>query len=133
VYDGVDEGRNWRGILLSLLVISLVIAGIVMAIHTLGYVDELLYLSGRRMTLNQLLGGELQPRRLSPAWVAPHHFVFHADDGSLALWSANTSAVTTLVTNHTMVRDIYFITIIMVRDIYYILLQNRSLIRYFLI
>ncbi|KAF4524776.1 hypothetical protein B566_EDAN014470 [Ephemera danica] len=68
VYDGADEGRNWRGILLSLLVISLVIAGIVFAIHTLGYVDELLYLSGRRMTLAQLLGGELQPRRLPPAW-----------------------------------------------------------------
>lgn len=103
VYGGAEEGRNWRGILLSLLVISLVIAGIVAAIHTLGYVDELLYWSGRRMALGELLGGELQPRRLPPAWLANQHLVFHADDGSLALWSAQTGAVTTLVTNHTMV------------------------------
>jgi inactive dipeptidyl peptidase 10 len=103
VYEGAGEGRNWRGILLSLLVIGFVIMGIVLAIHTLGYVDELLYWSGRRMSLAELLGGELRPKRLPSAWLSPHHLLFQADDGSLALWSANSAAVVTLVTNHTMV------------------------------
>lgn len=55
VYPGATEGRNWWSVVLSLLVISLVIAGILTAIHTLGYVDELLYWSGRRMTLDEYL------------------------------------------------------------------------------
>lgn len=55
VYTEATEGRNWWSVVLSLLVISLVIAGILAAIHTLGYVDELLYWSGRRMTLDEYL------------------------------------------------------------------------------
>ena len=51
----VDEGYNWKSIILSLLVIGTVIAGIVTAIYLLGYVDELLYWSGRRMTLDEYL------------------------------------------------------------------------------
>ncbi|CAB3386697.1 Hypothetical predicted protein [Cloeon dipterum] len=102
VYGGPSEGRNWRGILLSLLVISVVIMGIILAIYTLGYVDELLYWSGRRMDLSEVLGGELRPHRLPSVWLSARHFVFHADDGSLALWSVQTGAITTLVTNHTM-------------------------------
>lgn len=55
VYPG--DGNNWRSIVLSLLVIGMVIAGIVTAIYMLGYVDELLYWSGRRMKLQEYLQG----------------------------------------------------------------------------
>lgn len=55
VYTEATEGRNWWSVVLSLLVISLVIAGILAAINTMGYVDELLYWSGRRMTLDEYL------------------------------------------------------------------------------
>lgn len=55
VYTEAPEGRNWWSVVLSLLVISLVIAGILAAINTMGYVDELLYWSGRRMTLDEYL------------------------------------------------------------------------------
>lgn len=55
MYTEAAEGRNWWSVVLSLLVISLVIAGILAAIRTLGYVDELLYWSGRRMTLDEYL------------------------------------------------------------------------------
>lgn len=51
----IDDGYNWKSIVLSLFVIGLFIAGIVTAIYLLGYVDELLYWSGRRMALDEYL------------------------------------------------------------------------------
>ncbi|XP_054285172.1 inactive dipeptidyl peptidase 10 isoform X2 [Macrosteles quadrilineatus] len=102
VYPGASEGRNWWSVVLSLLVIGLVIAGILTAIHTLGYVDELLYWSGRRMTLDEYLQGELCPSRLPPAWVSHRHFVFQGDDGGLRVYDARTDIVSTLVSNHTL-------------------------------
>ena len=53
------DGHNWRSIIFSLLVIGMVITGIVTAIYLLGYVDELLYWSGRRMNFNEFLQGKI--------------------------------------------------------------------------
>lgn len=103
VYPGAGDGHNWRSIVLSLLVIGLVIAGIVTAIYMLGYVDELLYWSGRRMKLDEFLAGDLSPRRLPPVWVSRAHFVFQDDLGSLVVLDTDNISVTTLVTNHTLV------------------------------
>ncbi|XP_026469614.1 inactive dipeptidyl peptidase 10 [Ctenocephalides felis] len=100
MYGG--DGHNWKSIIFSLLVIGLVIAGIVTAIYLLGYVDELLYWSGRRMKLDEYLQGELSPRRLPPAWVSQTHFVFQADDGGLAVLDTANDSVSLLVTNHTL-------------------------------
>ncbi|XP_039280543.1 inactive dipeptidyl peptidase 10 isoform X2 [Nilaparvata lugens] len=102
VYPGQQEGRNWRSIIFSLLVISLVIAGIVTAIYTLGYVDELLYWSGRRMTLDEFVQADLCPERLPPAWVSHNHFVFQTDDGAIAAYDVRYNNVTQLVSNHTV-------------------------------
>ncbi|KAF6215218.1 hypothetical protein GE061_009970 [Apolygus lucorum] len=89
-------------IILSLLVISGVISGIVTAIYTLGYVDELLYWSGKRMSLQEALRGELTPWRVAPSWVTSDHFMFHADDGGLSVYTVSTDTVNKLVSNHTM-------------------------------
>ncbi|KAK9510675.1 hypothetical protein O3M35_005411 [Rhynocoris fuscipes] len=89
-------------VILSLIVIAGVVSGIITAIYTLGYVDELLYWSGRRMILGEALGTELKPSRIRPSWVSASHFLFQADDGGLALYSAITDNVTRLVSNHTM-------------------------------
>ncbi|XP_055836833.1 inactive dipeptidyl peptidase 10 isoform X2 [Episyrphus balteatus] len=97
-----DEGHNWRSIIFSLLVISFVIAGIITAIYLLGYVDELLYWSGRRMILDEYLQGDLTPNRLQPAWVTTRKYVFQSDDGGLAVLDTATNTVQTLVTNHTL-------------------------------
>ncbi|XP_030761357.1 inactive dipeptidyl peptidase 10 isoform X2 [Sitophilus oryzae] len=98
-----DEGHNWWSIIFSLLVIGLVISGIVAAIFLVGYVDELLYWHGERMKLEQFLQGELNPKRLPSSWISSNHFVFQADDGSLAILdTSNNFAVSVLVTNHTL-------------------------------
>jgi len=103
LYPGIGEGHNWRSIIFSLLVIGLVISGIVTAIYLLGYVDELLYWSGRRMKLEELLAGDFASEKLTPSWVSARHFVFQTDDGSLSVLDTNNGSVSLLVTNHTLV------------------------------
>ncbi|OXU23436.1 hypothetical protein TSAR_008581 [Trichomalopsis sarcophagae] len=98
-----DGGHNWRSIIFSLLVIGGVIAGIVTAIYLLGYVDELLYWSGRRLTLEECLHGDLTPHRLPPTWISHDKFVYQADDGSLALLDTSNNSISLLVSNHTLV------------------------------
>ncbi|XP_044727006.1 inactive dipeptidyl peptidase 10 [Chrysoperla carnea] len=97
-----EDGHNWLSIVFSLLVIAVVIAGIVTAIYLLGYVDELLYWSGRRMKLDEYLQGELNVERLPPAWISHTHFVFQADDGGLAYLDTSNNNITQLVSNHTL-------------------------------
>ncbi|XP_031617324.1 dipeptidyl aminopeptidase-like protein 6 isoform X3 [Contarinia nasturtii] len=102
--DELDYGEthNWKSIIFSLLVIGFVIAGIVTAIYLLGYVDELLYWSGRRMLLDEYLQNDLSPNRLQPTWVSRTKFVFQSDDGGLAVYETTNNSVKTLVTNHTL-------------------------------
>ena len=100
---GANDSHNWRSIVLSLLVIGLVIAGILTAIYLLGYVDEMLYWSGRRMKLGEYLQGDLTPRRMPPVWISHTHFVFQTDDGALAYLDTINDTVLLLVTNHTLV------------------------------
>ncbi|XP_024889600.1 dipeptidyl aminopeptidase-like protein 6 isoform X1 [Temnothorax curvispinosus] len=97
-----DGGHNWRSIVFALLVIGFVIAGIVTAIYLLGYVDELLYWSGRRLTLDECLRDDLTPHRLTPTWITHEKFVYQADDGSLTLLDTRHNVVSLLVSNHTL-------------------------------
>ncbi|XP_031763771.1 inactive dipeptidyl peptidase 10 isoform X1 [Galleria mellonella] len=100
LYQG--DGHNWRSIIFSLMVISFVIAGIVTAIYLLGYVDELLYWSGRRMRLDEFLRGDLTGERLPTTWVSSHQLVYQADDGGLLALDTFNNTLSVLVTNHTL-------------------------------
>ncbi|XP_023716434.1 inactive dipeptidyl peptidase 10 [Cryptotermes secundus] len=102
VLAGANDSNNWRSIVLSLLVIGVVIVGILTAIYLLGYVDEMLYWSGRRMKLSEYLQGDLTPRRMPPVWISHTHFVFQTDDGALAYLDTSNDTVSLLVTNHTL-------------------------------
>lgn len=55
------------------------------------------------MILDEYLQGDLTPHGLPPSWVTKTKFVFHADDGGLAVLDTASDSVTTLVTNHTLV------------------------------
>ncbi|XP_063529706.1 inactive dipeptidyl peptidase 10 isoform X2 [Cydia strobilella] len=100
LYPG--DGHNWKSIIFSLMVISCVIAGIVTAIYLLGYVDELLYWSGRRMRLEQFLRGDLTGERLPTTWINSHQLVYQADDGGLLALDTFNNTLSILVTNHTL-------------------------------
>jgi hypothetical protein len=106
VLAGANDSNNWRSIVLSLLVIGFVIVGILTAIYLLGYVDEMLYWSGRRMKLGEYLQGDLTPRRMPPVWISHTHFIFQTDDGALAYLDTSNDTVSLLVTNHTLVSHV---------------------------
>lgn len=120
----LEEGRNWKSIILSLLVISLVISGICTAIYCLGYVDELLYWHGKRMDLDEYLQGHLSPGRLPAAWISHTHFVFQADDGGLAILDTTNFTVSILVTNHTL-RQLNVRGYECTKDLKYVLFQHN--------
>ncbi|KAL3281827.1 hypothetical protein HHI36_005027 [Cryptolaemus montrouzieri] len=120
-----DEGHNWWSIIFSLLVIGLVVSGIVAAILLVGYVDELLYWHGQRMQFEEYLQGDLNPKRLPSSWISPTHFVFQADDGSLAiLETGNNITVSVLVTNHTL-RQLNVKGYQCSKDLKYVLFQHN--------
>lgn len=101
-YVGLTDGQYWRSIIFSLLAIALVIGGITSAILWYGFVDNLLYWSGQRITLETYLRGDLSPERLPPSWVSSNHLVFQADDESLSLFNFIDKSVSLLVPNHTL-------------------------------
>lgn len=98
IYIGNDERSHWHTLIHNYTYYR--------------YVDELLYWSGNRLTLDECLGEDLSPRRLPPAWVTPDKFVYQADDGSLALLDTSNNSVALLVSNHTLVCCIYLATAI---------------------
>ncbi|XP_043064293.1 dipeptidyl aminopeptidase-like protein 6 isoform X2 [Drosophila ficusphila] len=120
----LDEGHNWRSIIFSLIVISFVIAGIITAIYLLGYVDELLYWSGRRMILDEFLQGDLTPSRLPPSWVTSQKYVFQSDDGGLAILDTTTNIINVLVTNHTL-RQLNVYGYMCSHDLKYVLFKHN--------
>ncbi|CAH1183188.1 unnamed protein product [Phaedon cochleariae] len=120
-----DEGHNWWSIIFSLLVIGLVISGIVAAIFIVGYVDELLYWHGQRMQLEELLEGDLNPKRLPSSWISPTHFVFQSDDGSLSILDTSKNiSVSVLVTNNTL-RQLNVKGYQVSKDLTYVLFQHN--------
>ena len=56
------------------------------------------------MILDEYLQGDLTPSRLRPTWVTGSHFVFQSDDGGLAVLDTANDSISSLVTNHTLVR-----------------------------
>lgn len=121
------DSQNWRSVILALLVIGIVISGIVTAINLIGYVDELLYLSGKRMDLEHFIGGKLTPKTLTPSWVSSTQLVFQGDDENLYVLDTEREEdhLSVLVTNHTLrqlnVEDYKCST-----DMKYILLKHNS-------
>lgn len=110
-YAGLSDGQYWRSVILALLVIGLVIAGIASAICTYGFVDELLYWSGTRLRLEQILGTtSVFPSRLPATWVSDRAFVFQNDDGDLSSYDPASDSVATLIANCTLVSFNYLAT-----------------------
>jgi hypothetical protein len=69
----VDEGSeyDWRGILISILVISFISSMIILSIYLLSPDDKDLYgLNTRRLSLDQALSSKFQARLFNGTWVS---------------------------------------------------------------
>ncbi|KAE8737434.1 hypothetical protein FOCC_FOCC017102 [Frankliniella occidentalis] len=75
--------RNWRGILIALLVILAVLALIVTSVVLLTPPDEGPRVRGTRFKLSQVLGQDFTPLRFNGTWISdwtrPPAFSFHLE------------------------------------------------------
>ncbi|XP_034933763.1 inactive dipeptidyl peptidase 10 [Chelonus insularis] len=80
--------RNWRGILIALLVIIAVLALIVTSVALLTPPDEGPRVRGTRLRLSEILTGELTPSPFNGTWVSNRHICFLDSWGGISLLDA---------------------------------------------
>ncbi|XP_048000890.1 dipeptidyl aminopeptidase-like protein 6 [Leguminivora glycinivorella] len=93
--------RNWRGILIALLVIVAVLALIVTSVVLLTPPDEGPRVKGRRLRIQDLLSEELVPVRWNGTWISGDEFVYRDAWGGISLMFAANQSSKTLMPNTT--------------------------------
>ncbi|XP_057333646.1 dipeptidyl aminopeptidase-like protein 6 [Microplitis mediator] len=81
--------RNWRGILIALLVIIAVLALIVTSVVVLTPPDEGPRVRGTRLRLSDILSGELSPLPFNGTWVSNRHICYRDPWGGISLLDAS--------------------------------------------
>ncbi|KAL0277472.1 UNVERIFIED_CONTAM: hypothetical protein PYX00_004738 [Menopon gallinae] len=95
------QQRNWRGILIALLVIIFVLALIVTSVVLLTPPDEGPRVRGARFKLHDILGHEFQAPRFNGTWISDHELVFRDQWGGISIMNADDLSVRSILTNHT--------------------------------
>lgn len=95
--------RNWRGILIALLVIVAVLGLIVFSIVLVSPPEEGPRVKGRRPNLAEILGPGLQAPRFNGSWISEVEFVFRDVNGGISVYNADNLTIRTLMTNSTFV------------------------------
>ncbi|XP_047506073.1 dipeptidyl aminopeptidase-like protein 6 isoform X1 [Pieris napi] len=98
---GSPNQRNWRGILIALLVIVLVLALIVTSVVLLTPPDEGPRVKGRRLKIQDLVTDELVPVRWNGTWISGDEFVYRDPWGGISLMFAANQTSKTLMPNTT--------------------------------
>lgn len=100
--------RNWRGILIALLVIVAVLGLIVFSIVLVSPPEEGPRVKGRRPTLAEILGPGLQAKRFNGSWISEIEFVFRDHHGGISVYNAENLTTRVLMNNTTFVSIIVF-------------------------
>ncbi|GLG95165.1 Venom dipeptidyl peptidase 4 [Gryllus bimaculatus] len=93
--------RNWRGIMIALLVIVAVLALIVTSVVLLTPPDEGPRVRGRRFRLGDILGPELAALRFNGSWVSGEELLFRDQWGGISLLNAANLTTRTVMSNTT--------------------------------
>ncbi|KAG5894537.1 hypothetical protein JTB14_026825 [Gonioctena quinquepunctata] len=96
--------RNWRGILIALLVIVVVLALIVTSVVLLTPPDEGPRVRGTRFKLQDILSHDFQPLRFNGTWVSDEELIFKDHWGGISILNAFNLSVRTLMSNQTYLR-----------------------------
>ncbi|XP_048484052.1 inactive dipeptidyl peptidase 10 [Plutella xylostella] len=98
---GTAQQRNWRGILIALLVIVAVLALIVTSVVLLTPPDEGPRVKGRRLRIQDILDDDLKPVRWNGTWISGDAFVYRDGWGGISLMFASNQTTRTLMANTT--------------------------------
>ncbi|KOX79483.1 Inactive dipeptidyl peptidase 10 [Melipona quadrifasciata] len=95
--------RNWRGILIALLVIVAVLTLIVTSVALLTPPDEGPRVRGARIRLSEVLSGELTPLFFNGSWVSGQHICYRDVWGGISLLYVSSKNITSrsLMSNET--------------------------------
>ncbi|XP_063905183.1 inactive dipeptidyl peptidase 10 isoform X2 [Zophobas morio] len=96
--------RNWRGILIALLVIVVVLALIVTSVVLLTPPDEGPRVKGARFKLQDILSHDFQPLRFNGTWISDSELVYKDQWGGISVMQASNLSVRTLMSNQTFLR-----------------------------
>ncbi|KAK0157917.1 hypothetical protein PV328_011602 [Microctonus aethiopoides] len=118
--------RNWRGILIALLVIIAVLALIVTSVALLTPPDEGPRVRGTRLRLSDVLSGELSAAQFNGTWVSNRHICYRDSWGGISLLDAADPNVTSqsLMSNETF-RGLNPVTFSLSSDHRYLLLSQN--------
>lgn len=95
--------RNWRGIIIALLVIVFVLGLIVTSVVLLTPPDEGPRVKGHRFKLADVLGHEFLPLRFNGSWVSPHELIYLDHTGGISLLNVLNASSKALMNNQTFV------------------------------
>ncbi|XP_042218028.1 inactive dipeptidyl peptidase 10-like [Homarus americanus] len=96
--------RNWRGILIALLVIGCVCGLIIFSVVLLTPPDAGPRFTGNRFALADIISGAFKPPGFNGKWISGTEIVFGDDSGGVSLLHVPTLIVTPLVSNFTFRR-----------------------------
>lgn len=93
--------RNWRGILIALLVIVIVLALIVTSVILLTPPDEGPRVKGQRIKLQDIVNGMYAPSRVNGSWIGPEEFLYENQWGGISLLNVVNLSERVLMSNTT--------------------------------
>ncbi|XP_046386963.1 inactive dipeptidyl peptidase 10-like isoform X2 [Ischnura elegans] len=123
--------RNWRGILIALLVIVAVLGLIMFSIVLLSPPDEGPRVSGRKFSISDLTSDRFKLPRFNGTWVSDVELVYRDIHGGLTLFNAENLTTKVLMSNSTF-RQLNAVDFSVSSDLQYVLLISdvRKVFRY---
>ncbi|XP_017111403.1 uncharacterized protein LOC108135250 isoform X1 [Drosophila elegans] len=116
--------RNWRGILIALLVIIIVLALIVTSVVLLTPPDEGPRVKGQRIKLQDIVDGVFLPQHSNGSWIDGEEFLYQDHLGRICLLSAANRSERVLMSNVTFKTLAPFTFTISADKRYLLLAQN---------
>uniref|UniRef100_A0A1A9ZFA6 Venom dipeptidyl peptidase 4 n=1 Tax=Glossina pallidipes TaxID=7398 RepID=A0A1A9ZFA6_GLOPL len=92
--SGNTNQRNWRGILIALLVITIVLALIVTSVVLLTPPDEGPRVKGQRIKLQEIVDGLFMPQKSNGTWINDEEFLYQDRWGRICLLNKTLSSHT---------------------------------------
>lgn len=123
--------RNWKGIIIALLVICFVLGMIVTSVLLLTPPDDGPRVKGRRFELEDILGNDFKIHGFNGSWISDNELVFKDATGGLSIFDAESLTSRVLVTNITF-RQLNVAHFSVSPDLRYVLLAEHveKLFRY---
>ena len=100
--------RNWRGILIALLVIIAVLGLIICSIFLLSPPDEEPRVRGKLISFDNIVQNKYKPRFFNGSWISELEMVYRDEYGNVKMLCVENFTTKSLITNTTFVSLFYF-------------------------